>query len=152
MNRPELLVIPFVLLIALAFSTEFQRIVFAFSHRVCQLMVAAFAIAASILVVSPSSLPPFIADWITSTGYITQTQLGDHGFWFWRGLLVVSLGVIGIFIFSYLRSLVEVNRHLKDIETLMGNVSRQIPETRNQASGQGALRRAVDTMAEFFQR
>lgn len=125
---------------------------FNLGHRCSQLLVVASAIAFATLSISPSLLPDSIGGMVTDAGYMTEAQLVDPAFWFWQGIIVVSLGVVCIIAFSYLRSLVDVNRHLKDIETLMGDVSNAVPQARDHRGGQGVLRKAVDTMTEFFQR
>ncbi|MCA9158909.1 MAG: hypothetical protein KDA72_11310 [Planctomycetales bacterium] len=152
MDYSVLLIVPFILLAGLALSTEAQRVVFMLLHRLSQLSVAAMAMAFSVLSLSPTLLPQTASDWMLANGLLNEVQLADSTFWFSRGLTLAAVGVVGVMTFSYMRNLVQVNQHLKDIEKLMGTVSSRIPEARNRRDGQGTLRKAVETMTEFFQR
>lgn len=153
MNSSNLLmVLPFGLLAALALSSEIQRIVFALTHRVSQVIAAVAAVICAVLAISPGVLPASVTDKLVSFGLLKADQAMDPSFWFYEGLWFVGVSVLSVVIFSYLKDLVHVNLHLRDIEQMISTVSNRIPENRTSSTGQGALRNAVETMTEFFKR
>ena len=147
-----IIVATFSVLLILAVLPTMQQVVLRLSYRLLQLAVIASTALAAVFSIMPAWVPAELNQWIVANGLASQASLDEPVFWFTRGLGIAIVGVICLVLIRHLCDVPQVSRHLRDIKVLMGSVSQQVTQARTSPEGQGALRRAVETMHEFFRK
>lgn len=140
-----------IVLLCLAVWPSSQRLLLRLTYRILQVIVCLGLISFTALTIAPELLPNRASQWLVSNDFAQLESLTQSSFWLVAGLAFSGGGIACLVALRHMCELPQVSGHLTDIKQLVANVGDQVSHVGGSPSErQGMVRRAVETMHDFF--